>query len=419
LERGFVGFGFGPIQGGLFVSEAYLSGNFSRLVVAEIDECLVAGVRDNGGCYCVNVAGANGIDVQRIAGVELYNPNMDADRAQLEEALSRASEIATCLPSVRFYESGEGGVASMIARTVEREADRPRIIYAAENDNHAARILREAVSGRMIGAIPEGVEIVNTVIGKMSRVVSDAGEIEELGLEPIAPGVGRAFLVEEFNRILIERVKGGQYKRGIEVFVEKDDLLPFEEAKLYGHNAIHAVLAYLGAARGYVSMTEIKGDAKVMAIGRRAFGDESGAALVRKYGNLNDELFTEAGYRAYAEDLLLRMTNPYLSDTVARAGRDVRRKLGYHDRIFGTMDLAFSQGIEPVNMAIGAIAAVGMLVMNESEGSGNIAAIVSGLSDGDIERILHQIWGESAGEYAGRIKQCVCGARGRFVEFAK
>ena len=153
--------------------------------------------------------------------------------------------------------------------------------------------------------------------------------------------------------------------------IEKDDLLPFEEAKLYGHNAIHAMLAYLGAARGYKKMTELKDDQAVMKVARDAFLNESGAALIKKYAHLGDELFTPSGYRAYADDLLERMTNPYLADTVARAGRDPRRKLAYHDRIFGTMDLAFSEGIEPVNMAVGALAGIGVLLAEDARGGGD------------------------------------------------
>ena len=65
-----------------------------------------------------------------------------------------------------------------------------------------------------------------------------------------------------------------------------------------------------------------------MTLARDAFVNESGRALIDKYNSLGDELFTEAGYRHYAEDLLERMTNPFLGDTVTRAGRDVIRKLG-------------------------------------------------------------------------------------------
>ena len=35
------------------------------------------------------------------------------------------------------------------------------------------------------------------------------------------------------------------FKRGITVFDEKGTLQPFEEAKLYGHNAAHALMGYL------------------------------------------------------------------------------------------------------------------------------------------------------------------------------
>jgi hypothetical protein len=34
-EHIFTGFGFGPIQGGLFAKEAFQSGNFTRIVIAE------------------------------------------------------------------------------------------------------------------------------------------------------------------------------------------------------------------------------------------------------------------------------------------------------------------------------------------------------------------------------------------------
>ena len=42
------------------------------------------------------------------------------------------------------------------------------------------------------------------------------------------------------------------------VFEEKDHLLPFEEAKLYGHNATHALAAYIGAVRGVTQIAELK-----------------------------------------------------------------------------------------------------------------------------------------------------------------
>jgi mannitol-1-phosphate 5-dehydrogenase len=364
----FTGFGFGPIQAGLFVKEAFQSGNFARIVAAEIDQDLVDAVRANGGSYNVNVARSDGIEVLRIDNVEMLNPNIPRDKKILFEALAQSTEITTCLPSVDFYDAGgAASVAQLLAQGLKNSRARATIVYTAENNNRAAEILDEAVSRKLAGGGLEKVQFLNTVIGKMSRVVTEPGEIQQRKLAAIAPGIQRAFLVEAFNRILVTRTRISGFKPGIEVFIEKDDLLPFEEAKLYGHNAIHALLGFVGALKGYTSMTEVGQDSAIMKMGRNAFLKESGAALIKKYAHLRDRLFTEAGYEAYAEDLLERITNPYLADTVARVSRDIVRKLGLNERIFGTMQLVLEYGIEPMNMALGAIAGIALLLQKADE----------------------------------------------------
>ena len=97
---------------------------------------------------------------------------------------------------------------------------------------------------------------------------------------------------------------------------------------------------------------------------RDAFIDEFGAALISKHAHLGDELFTPAGFAEYADDLLVRMTNPFLTDTTARAGRDPVRKLGLHDRIFGTISLAHSQNVTPKKVALAAVAGLAVLLAN-------------------------------------------------------
>ncbi len=78
-----------------------------------------------------------------------------------------------------------------------------------------------------------------------AAIIQSAGEIKELGLKPLVPEISKAVLVEEFNRIYVTRIRLPAFRKGIEVFEEKEDLLPFEEAKLYGHNAVHSLLGYL------------------------------------------------------------------------------------------------------------------------------------------------------------------------------
>jgi mannitol-1-phosphate 5-dehydrogenase len=422
-EHIFTGFGFGPIQGGLFAKEAFQSGNFTRIVAAEIDARLVDAVRANNGSYYVNVAKADGIEVLKIDNVVLLNPNVTADKQILLEVLAQSTEITTCLPSVNFYESGgANSVASLIADGLKNSTAKAKIVYTAENNNHAAEILEKAIV-KKIGAISKKpVQFLNTVIGKMSRVVTDPVEIAELKLRTITPGINRAFLVEQFNRILVNRTQIPDFRPGIEVFIEKDDLLPFEEAKLYGHNAIHSLLGFIAAVKGYVKMTELKDDQEIMQIGRAAFLQECGVALIKKYAFLGDELFSEAGFRVSAEDLLERMTNPYLGDTVVRVVRDVVRKLGLNGRIFGTMQLALEYGIEPTNMALGAMA--GIAVLLEKADENNLPGDLRfgdwrKLNDSKIEKIINWLWTGQTSKYADQLIKYVQNARKRLTALVK
>jgi mannitol-1-phosphate 5-dehydrogenase len=200
----------------------------------------------------------------------------------------------------------------------------------------------------------------------MSGVIAGASEIEALHLAPMTPGSDRAFLVEAFNRILISRIRfPGErevppFQRGITTFIEKDDLLPFEEAKLFGHNAAHALAAYIGSLAGASRMADLPSIPAIEVFLRRAFILESGAALIHRYGGL-DPLFTTKGFTAYADDLLSRMFNPWLADTTDRVGRDVERKLGWDDRLIGVLRLGLAEGIPTLRYALGTAAALAYL----------------------------------------------------------
>jgi mannitol-1-phosphate 5-dehydrogenase len=364
-QRTFVGFGFGAIQAGLFLYEAFRSGSFSRLVVAEIVPEVVAAVRRARGCYRVNVATRSGIETREVRGVEILNPLVPADAQALSAALAHASEICTALPSIEFYSRGEPSVAALLgAASLGKARDNslpPCVIYTAENHNHAAEILQGLCETRfdaqLRAPVARKVQFLNTVIGKMSGVVTDPDQMRADNLACLADGIDRAFLVEEFNRILISRITLPGFRRGLDVFVEKPDLLPFEEAKLYGHNAVHALAGYLARRKGCQFISEVAQDSQLMALAREAFLEESGPALLARHAGL-DPLFTPSGYRAYADDLLQRMTNPYLRDRVERVIRDTPRKLAWNDRLIGTMRRALDAGIVPTRFALGAAAAL-------------------------------------------------------------
>jgi mannitol-1-phosphate 5-dehydrogenase len=359
----FVGFGLGAIQAGLFLAEAQASGAFGRLVVAEVLGDVVAAVRSAGGMVTVNVAHANRVEAVQVGPIEIYDPAQEGDRAALVQALANAQEAATAVPSVRFYISdGPGSIHRLIAAGLARKAesgDPPLLLYAAENHNHAAELLHDAVAAVVEDPrLLERICIVNTVIGKMSGAPGlDEGRDD---LAPMTPHAQRAFLVEAFNRILISPARlpsGEQLTRGITVFTEKPELLPFEEAKLYVHNALHAMAGYLGEAAGLALMSELPGHPGILHMTRRAVLEESGAALVARHRGV-DPLFTPEGMAAYADDLFERMVNPFLADRIDRVGRDAARKLGWEDRLVGAMRVAREGGYPPRLLAVGAAAAL-------------------------------------------------------------
>lgn len=98
MKKTFVGFGFGAIQSGLFLFEAFKIGRFDRLVVAEILPEIIRQVRQNNGNYTLNVASETGIEKYEIKGIEIYNVLDYYERKKLVDALAEASEISTALP---------------------------------------------------------------------------------------------------------------------------------------------------------------------------------------------------------------------------------------------------------------------------------------------------------------------------------
>lgn len=358
MDRTFVGFGFGAIQGGLFLPEAFRSGNFNRLVISEIDQETVDHLRASGGVYSCNVAGEASLEQIEISGVEAYNPLLDGDRRKLVEAISEASELCTALPSFKLYDHGSSSVASLLSEGLSHKFSRenlpPAVVYAAENDSRAASRLGDScLKYRPEGFSPR-VCFSETVIAKMCSVVTDPERIQKEGLRPVAQRFSKAFLVEAYDHILIEEKTPPGFRRGIERFVAKSDLDPFAQAKFLGHNAIHAMLGYLAKDRGIEFMHEAGADEDLMTKINAAFINESGTGLIKEYAHVDDELFTEEGFRAYVDDALVRMVNPFLRDPVDRVTRDPSRKLGWEDRLLGAMKLAWQAGVEPQGLAEGA-----------------------------------------------------------------
>ena len=350
----FLGIGLGPIQTGIFLSGAS-KGHFDRIVIAEVDNKLKEAVNACGGKISINIARDNAVYTETYGNIEVYNPLDANDLQKLIAAAADAVELATALPSVKFFPQ----IAVWLKQGFAMQPQRRRFIYTAENNNHAAEELEKAVGQNFPATY-----YLNTVVGKMSGVVS-AEECEKQGLELLCPGADRGHLVEEFNKILISSVPEIE-KRQVENLHVKSDLYPFEEAKLYGHNAIHFLLGILGRQQGLEYMNELRGIPALMKKAETAFIAESGASLCKKWAGL-DDLFTQSGFNAYAQDLLIRMTNPFLKDAIARITRDMPRKLSWDDRVTGAMRVVLDQGYKPLILAEGAALAAEELYGRDHE----------------------------------------------------
>jgi mannitol-1-phosphate/altronate dehydrogenase len=389
-KKTFLGFGLGAVQSGLMLFEAYKSDNFGRFVILEVNADLVREIRSNRCTMTINTATNSGIVKSTISGFEIYNPADPKDQSSIAAAIHEADEMATAIPSTDFYDVGDNSLARLLAENIN--PGKPQILYASENNNYAAEILLEKIKAYTDAKRLSQFQTINTVIGKMGGVIQDDITVQELGLDRMTPESRTAVLVEEFNHIIISKIHLQNFRRGIEVFQEKDDLLPFEEAKLFGHNAAHSMLGFFAALRGYTFMSEIRNDPKLYEYGVRAFMDECGAFLLDKYKTFDDPLFTKAGFTFYAMDLLERMTNPYLRDEVQRICRDPIRKLDYGDRFFGTIRGALQHHVRSPILSKAVLGAICYIIRNKVDTGFPYPGSVDELNAEKVRAIVMALW---------------------------
>lgn len=397
MSKTFVGFGFGAIQGGLFLPEAYRSGNFSRLVISEIDSQAVAQVRSTKGSYAYNVAERDHLSVEKVEGIEIYNPLVPTDRVKLVEAIASASELCTALPSYTLYDVGEASVASLLADGFRQKVDHEdlpsAVVYAAENDARAAARLEQSCLKYLSVSLADRVFFSETVISKMCSVVLEKDRIESENLMEVTAGSQKSFLVEAFNEILIEAKEPAGFERGISQFITKPDLDPFALTKFHGHNAVHYGLGLKAKGQGLKFMHQVREFPDLINWARDMFVQEAGPGLIAKFASFEDDLFTEKGFAAYAEDALHRMVNPYLRDPIDRVTRDPQRKLGWDDRLIGSIRLAMKVGITPKKMID--VFQKGLLDYMHAEQLNH------------PKEVLDRLWADSTSDQKGELREAV------------
>ncbi len=330
-EKIFLGIGCGPIQTGIFVAGAS-KGNFDKIVIAEVNPVMVEAIR-KAGSITVNTSNAKGIVTNTYDKVEIYNPSVAEDLEILKDYASKAIAINTALPATKFYQF----CVPWLKEGFKRTPDAQRYVYTSENSTTAA----DDFKNTMAEDFPNTYYL-DTVIGKMSKIFKIAENPE---LPPLAPGLDAGHLVEEFCTIYTTNAPGIE-NVGIVGLYPKKDIYPFEEAKLYGHNASHFALGMMAKARKCTYMSEVAAFPEAMQEVKDLLINECGAALCKKFAGVDDYFKVEV-FNAWAEELIERMVSPNLADSVDRIIRDLDRKLSWNDRSIGAIRMCLSQGVYP------------------------------------------------------------------------
>ncbi len=146
---------------------------------------------------------------------------------------------------------------------------------------------------------------------------------------------------------------------------------PFDFAidrKLYIHNLGHAASAYLGYLHGCEYIYQCMQIDSIKDTVRQVM-KEAAAGLFAKYNCDKQQL------NNHIEDLLNRFGNQHLGDTVARVGKDLRRKLSSTDRLIGALNLCIQYALP--HDTIGQIIKSALKFQNDDEGTNYVQNLIA------------------------------------------
>ncbi|MBQ9734402.1 MAG: mannitol dehydrogenase [Clostridia bacterium] len=204
----------------------------------------------------------------------------------------------------------------------------------------------EFLKGLIKKEIPELEDYVENSVG---FVEASIGRMVPVMTEEKKAGNPLRVNVEPYNILPVDK---DAFKGEIPVVKNLYPFSPFNlfiERKLFMHNMGHALCAYLGYLRDYEYIYQTVEDFDIRYVAYRAL-TASAIALAKENGVDMNWLL------AHADNLLYRFQNVALGDTVARVGKDTKRKLGGNDRLIGALKLAEKMEIDATYICVGVAA---------------------------------------------------------------
>jgi fructuronate reductase len=196
--------------------------------------------------------------------------------------------------------------------------------------------IAERLSPSFSGWIEEAVRFPSSVVDRMVPATTEQ-DIEDVGAQLGLIDLGAVTTERHRSWVMTEEAPSLPFSEvGVDIV---EDIVPFEQRKLWLLNGPHSALAYCGILAGSGTIAEASDHPIVSAFVRRLVDD------VLEVANLPVELQP----KTFAAEALERFANPNLGHTCAKVGADGSRKLPQR---FGSIVVARRQaGLETTRFA--------------------------------------------------------------------
>jgi mannitol-1-phosphate 5-dehydrogenase len=326
LGAGNVGRGF---LGQLFCESGY------ETVFVDIDEALIAAlnVRHYYTIRLVDNDWTKDIIVSPVRA--LHAENTEAVAVALFEASIAATAVGVrALPHIAPL------IGAGIALRAETGVESKLNIIICENMKDAAATFRSMVADHMPvdhhAYLQTHVGFVDTVIGRMVPPPTPQMRAQDPSL----------IAVEPYKELPVDCSAFVGPIPDIVGMLPCGDFAAYATRKLSIHNCGHAILGYLGHLRGHVYGYQALEDTAIRPVLEEALSES-------KKGIVVAHDVKAAWLEEYITDVLRRLANRALGDTVFRLARDPLRKLGPGDRLVGPARLAEAAGVRPEALSWG------------------------------------------------------------------
>ncbi|MGQ9657994.1 MAG: hypothetical protein ACUVV1_08840 [Fimbriimonadales bacterium] len=331
-------FGAGKIGRG-FLAQLYARSGFETVFV-EVRPDLVEALNRHRACWVEWTDGSR----EQIAPVSAIGLQ---DVEAIAAAFARADVASTAVGVGTLPQ-----LVPLIAAGLRRRANEnpsPLNLLLGENALDAHMRLREALLQALAPdeqPLLEQIGLVRCIIGRQA--------VAELPGDP--PGVR----VDRYDKLPVDAdalvgepppIRGLQPVRPFEVYMQR---------KLYLHNGLHALIAYLGAQHGYRTIQHALQDPEIYAL-----FVQGAKSLTQAFLKMHP--FEPQEHYETVQDILSRIQDPHLDDPIARVAREPLRKLRPDDRLVGAYRLLAEQGEDPTPFRKAILAALAYHDPNDPE----------------------------------------------------